>query len=183
MINKKIIAGLLSGIILTGTISTPFASAQENTVNYNLNVESIQNEQEFKEIMKATILENKEYFNNPAYADVLLNKLDTPSYQNEDAPMLRGKFTLTAKAGAKALKAAMDKIGETAWNKMVKTIEDNFGVKLVVFHWEAMNKLINVLSNSSTTITDAITDFLVDNAGFNRTFAEIIARTFVTIFL
>ncbi|WP_107842053.1 hypothetical protein [Metasolibacillus meyeri] len=185
MINKKIIAGLLSGVILTGTISTPLASAQGNTVNYNLNLESIQNDQKLKEIMKAAILENKEYFNDPAYADVLLNKLDTPSYQdkNEVIVMPFGKFTLTAKAGAQALKVAMDKIGQKAWDGMVKTIEDNFGVKLVVFHWKSMNQLINVLSNSSTTITDAITDFLVDKASFNRTFAEIVARAFVTVFL
>ncbi|WP_397536822.1 hypothetical protein [Rummeliibacillus pycnus] len=66
---------------------------------------------------------------------------------------------------------------------MVKTIEENFGTKLVVLHWEGMNKVINVISDSSTTITDALTDFLCDYAGFNRVFAEIVARAFVTVVL
>lgn len=182
MNNNKKIAGLLSGIMLTATIGVPFANAQENTVTNNINIESPQDEQEFKETMKNIVLENKDDFNDPSYADYLINKIDS-SNQTSSEIMLRGKFTLTAKAGAKALKVAMDKIGKKAWDSMVKSIEKNFGTKLVVLHWEMMNKTINVLSNSSTTITDALTDFLCDNAGFNRVFAEIIARAFVTVVL
>lgn len=44
-----------------------------------------------------------------------------------------------------------------------------------------MNDLINVLSNSGTTITDAIADYLIKN-GFNETFAYVVARAFVTVF-
>lgn len=64
---------------------------------------------------------------------------------------------------------------------MIKKITSDYGVSLVIFLRQSMAKLINILSNSSTTITDVISEQLVQ-IGFNKTLADIVARTFVAVF-
>lgn len=185
--NKKYLKSVIAVALITGTLTTPFvsASALETNNGVNSSLSSLEdNQQMFLDAFEKAILENQDEFNDPSIAPVLIQKLhQNQNIENNSNPMARGKVTMGAKAGAKALKAAMNKIGKSAWNKMIASIEKNMGTKLVVLHWEGMNKLINILSNSSTTITDALTNYLHKNAGFNKTFAEIVARTFVTIVL
>jgi len=180
--NQKTLAGLLSGVLLSTTLMIPVASAHTNqdfTLTSNSELQLTPNKELSNEILIEIIQSEKENFVDPSYGDYLIEKLQ---YNSNDKIQTYGKLTLTAKAGAKALKAAMNKIGQKSWDATVKKIEDNFGTSLVVLHWKSMNQLINVLSNSSTTITDAISDYLVKN-GFNKTFANILARAFVTVFL
>lgn len=180
--SKKTLAGLLSGVLLSTTLMVPVASAhtsQDFTLTSNSELQLIPNEELSNEILIEIIQSEKENFIDPSYGDYLIEKLQ---YDSSNEIQTYGKLTLTAKAGAKALKAAMNKIGKKSWDAAVKKIEKNFGTTLVVFHWKSMNQLINVLSNSSTTVTDAISGYLVKH-GFNKTFANILARTFVTVFL
>ncbi|WP_461611150.1 hypothetical protein [Cytobacillus kochii] len=128
------------------------------------------------------IASERDNFFDKEYADVLIQNINKNNGYQDGQFQTYGKFTMTAKAGAKALKAAMNKIGQKAWDAAVKKVEKNFGTSLVVFHWKSMNQVINVLSNSSTTITDALAGYLTKH-GFNQTFANIVARTFVTVFL
>lgn len=180
--SQKTLAGLLSGVLLSTTLMMPVASAQTNRdflLTQNGELQLIPSEGLSNEILIEIIQSEKENFIDPSYGDYLIEKLQ---YDSNDEIQTYGKLTLTAKAGAKALKAAMNKIGQKSWDAAVKKIEKNFGTTLVVFHWKSMNQLINVLSNSSTTVTDAISGYLVKN-GFNKTFANVLARTFVTVFL
>ncbi|GLY12040.1 hypothetical protein [Pseudobacillus badius] len=180
--SQKTLAGLLSGVLLSTTLMIPVANAQTNQdfpITPNEELQLMPNEGLSNEMLIEIIQSEKENFIDPSYGDYLIEKLQ---YDSNNGIQTYGKVTLTAKAGAKALKAAMNKIGQKAWDAAVKKMEKNFGTSLVVFHWKSMNQLINVLSNSSTTITDAISDYLVKN-GFNRKFANILARTFATIFL
>lgn len=175
--SQKIIAGVLSGILLSTSLIIPTANAQSNRSIQN-EIQLISSEENFKKVLIEIIESEKENFNDPSYGDFLIEKLQ---HDSTDQMQTRGKFTLTAKLGAKALKEVMNKTGQKGWDATIKKIEDNLGVGLVIFHWKAMNDLINVLSNSGTTITDAIADYLIKN-GFNETFAYVVARAFVTVF-
>lgn len=186
--NKNYLKSVITVVLVTSTLTTPFVSVTALEINNGVNSSSLSslenNQQMFLDAFEKAILENQDEFNDPSIAPVILQKLHQgQNIENNSTPMARGKLTMGAKAGAKALKATMNKIGKRAWNKMVSSIEKNMGTKLVVLHWQGMVKLINILSNSSTTITDAITNYLHKKAGFNKTFAGIVARTFVTIVL
>lgn len=185
--SSKVVSSVLTGILLSSTLLVPFASAntgeellQRERVNIdNLlvnKVSLVMNNAEMIEFLES----EKEFFIDPTYADSMINSLKQEPVQGEY--QTQGKLTLTAKAGAKALKAAMNKIGKKSWDASVKKIENNFGTSLVVFHWQSMSKLITVLSNSHTTISDAISGYLV-NHGFNKTFANVLSRAFVAVFL
>lgn len=178
---QKNIATVLSGILLSTTIMIPLTNAQasENTFPIYKQNEEITFQMPSDEFLIELIESEKENFIDPSYGDEIIQKIEAKS---NNKIQTRGKGTMTAKAGAVALKKSMAKIGQKSWDASVKKIEKNFGVSLVVFHWKSVNQLINVLSNSSTTITNAISDFLVKR-GFNKTLANILARTFVTVFL
>lgn len=91
------------------------------------------------------------------------------------------KVTLTAKAGAKAIKATMSKVGKTGWNKMIGKIESMTGTQLAVLHWESINKFLDCAVSSGGTIEDALTSFLVKKGHFNKTVATYISKAFVLI--
>ena len=181
--NNKYLKSVIAVALITGTLTTPFvsASALETNNGVNSSLSSLENNQQmFLDAFEKAILENQDEFNDPSIAPVLLQKLQQNG-ENNTNPMARGKATMTAKAGAKAIKAVMNKVGKRAWNKMISEIESRTGTTLVILHWQGMNKIINALSNSGTTITDALTNYLHKNAGFNKTFAGIVARTFVMV--
>lgn len=177
------ISGLIVVALLT-TLLTPVANAKSET-NRNVLVpidESLPilipveglSDEELIEIIES----EKDNFVDPTYGDYLIGKIKSDS---SGEFQIQGKFTMTAKAAAKALKKAMNKIGEKSWNAMVKKIEKNFGFTLVWFHWKSMNGVINFLSDSNAKITDALTNFLVKK-GVNKTLAKLISKAFVTVF-
>ncbi|EGQ2847740.1 hypothetical protein F9634_11270, partial [Staphylococcus pseudintermedius] len=95
----------------------------------------------------------------------------------------RGKATVTAKAGAKAIRATVNKIGEKAWNKLVAKIENATGTKLVMFHYQSINKFCDILTGFEGNLADGIATGLTNNFGFNKQFAYIVARAFIAIVL
>lgn len=128
---QKMIAGLLVVALFT-TLLTPVASAKSETKQNVLvpidksllliPVEGLSDE-ELIEIIES----EKENFVDPTYGDHLIEKIKSDS---SGEFQIQGKFTMTAKAAAKALKKAMKKIGQKSWDGMVKKIEKNFGIKL-----------------------------------------------------
>ena len=95
----------------------------------------------------------------------------------------RGKATMSAKYAAKAIKALMKKMGQKAWDKMIKKIEKSTGRQLVMFHYNSITKLLNYLVNSQDTAQTAISKFLRKEFGFNKNVANGVAQAFVLIVL
>lgn len=181
---QRNIASALSGILLSTTIMIPLTNAQvseDSLLIYKQNEEDldITYQMPSEEFLIELIESEKENYIDPSYGDEIIQKIESES---NNKIQTRGKATWTAKAGAVALKKAMSKIGQKSWDKQVSKIEKTLGVTIVALHWKGVNNLINVLSNSDTTVTNATSNFLVKR-GFNRTLADIIARTFVSVFL
>ncbi|MGX1826085.1 hypothetical protein ACWIDQ_18660, partial [Heyndrickxia sporothermodurans] len=116
-------------------------------------------------------------FLDPSVAQQLLNVSESQSGTIQTF----GKVTYTAKAGAKAIKAVMKKVGKKAWDKMIKKIESLTATQLVIFHWGSINKALNFLADSGGKIEEALTKFLVKKGGFNKTVAKYISKAFVLI--
>ncbi|MFP3723217.1 hypothetical protein SFC57_10670 [Niallia circulans] len=189
----KVTSGVLSGFLLVSAITVPAQSAYASSaVNVqesdeilftNEQIQSMEeffmnyNEDEFYNILEIAVNEAKSDFIVPSAANEILNR--TPNNESVIQPF--GKVSMTAKAGAKALKALMKKVGKSGWNKMIKKIESMTGTELVIFHWKSMNQFVNFLSDSGTTIENAITNFLVKKGGFNKTVAKYISKAFVLV--
>ncbi|GEL05696.1 hypothetical protein RST01_23230 [Rummeliibacillus stabekisii] len=181
-------------MLLLGTMNVPlqsaFAASPDVTIQENDDVlftdEEMQSmeeffmnydEDEFYKLLEIAVNESKSEFIDPSVADDLLNK----ETNNEMVIQPFGKVTLTAKAGAKAIKATMKKVGKSGWDKMIGKIESMTGTQLVVFHWQSINKFLDFAVNSGGTIADAMTNFLVKKAHFNKTVATYISKAFVMI--
>lgn len=93
-----------------------------------------------------------------------------------------GKFGLTAKAGVYAIRAAMKRIGRTAWDKAIHRIESMTGTQIVWFHWASINKLLDAVTGFEGNIEDGITRYLVRH-GWNSWIAGRVSWLFITIFL
>ncbi|MEI4462894.1 hypothetical protein SZL87_10690 [Exiguobacterium indicum] len=188
--HKKVISSLLvvsvivslgpSSLAANGYAAEKIKGSSINNTN-KLQVEL--NEKEMEELVEI-IKTEKDNFNDPSYANEIIDKLEKNSSinDNKNGYETNGKATLAAKAGVAAAKAAMKKIGKPAWNKMVSKIESATGFEVVAFHWQAINKTLNIVANSGDTFTSAITKYLVSQ-GFNRFAAGVLARAFVTVFL
>ncbi|NCJ13601.1 hypothetical protein GWD55_00490 [Staphylococcus pseudintermedius] len=95
----------------------------------------------------------------------------------------RGKVTITAKAAAKGIKALMKKTGRAGWDAVVRKVENSTGTELVMFHYDQVTNIVNLLANSQEKAQTAISKILVNNFGFNKTVANAVAYTFVLIVL
>lgn len=194
IVNKlsfKLTSGVISGMLLFGAVSIPihnvYASEIEHSNEQNeilFNEEEIQsmenffmnyNKKEFYEALE--VKETKAEFLDPSVAQQLLNVSESQSGTIQTF----GKVTYTAKAGAKAIKAVMKKVGKKAWDKMIKKIESLTATQLVIFHWGSINKALNFLADSGGKIEEALTKFLVKKGGFNKTVAKYISKAFVLI--
>lgn len=184
---QKIISSLLVVSVIVPLAPTALSShsqAAEKTIISSRNKLQVElNDQEIKELIDVVNAE-KENFNDASYANEIIENLEQSSSvnQNKNGYETSGKATLAAKAGVAAAKAAMKKIGKPAWNKMVSKIESATGFEVVAFHWQAINKTLNIVANSGDTFTAAITKYLISQ-GFNRFTAGVLARAFVTVFL
>jgi len=196
-IGIKATSGVISGILLLGSISIPvsnvFASesvqnnVQEEQLPFtNQEIQSTENyfnnfdEQEFYNAFAKAVNENKSEFIDPSVAQQLLNNVQQ---QINPRPQTRGKVTLTAKAGAKAIKAVMDKVGQKAWDKMMHTVETSTGTTLVTLHWQSITKFLDYAVGFNGEIEEALESFLVKKCGFNSTVAYWVAKGFVAIVL
>ncbi|KWW18865.1 MULTISPECIES: hypothetical protein [Peribacillus] len=189
----KATSGILSGVLLLSTVIVPIESAfassivkvQENddVLFTDEEIQSMEeffmnyDEDEFYRILEIAVNETKSEFIDPSVAEEILNK------ESNDVIVIvpYGKVTLTAKAGAKAIKATMSKVGKTGWNKMIGKIESMTGTQLAVLHWESINKFLDFAVSSGGTIEDALTSFLVKKGHFNKTVATYISKAFVLI--
>lgn len=113
---QKMIAGLLVVALFT-TLLTPVASAKSET-KQNVLVP----------IDKSLLLIPVEGLSDEELIEIIL--IEKIKSDSSGEFQIQGKFTMTAKAAAKALKKAMKKIGQKSWDGMVKKIEKNFGIKL-----------------------------------------------------
>ncbi|MGY3316892.1 hypothetical protein ACV242_005514 [Peribacillus simplex] len=187
-INTKILSGTIASILLAGTVSVPFANAKEHSqqpVNYSQNVDMSElTQDDFYKALEIAILKNQNDFKDPSIAKDMSNNIRNAQSQKNVNTLIQtqGKLTMSAKAGATAIKAVMNKVGQTAWDKMVKTVESLTGTQLVVLHWTSIHGLLDFLVNSGDTIEVAMTKFLVKK-GFNSTVAKYVAKTFILFIL
>ncbi|MBX5322593.1 hypothetical protein [Staphylococcus caprae] len=131
---------------------------------------------ENKKAMKKAIEEIPESeFKNPEAKQQALNSIN----KSEE----RGKATMGAKYAAKAIKALMKKMGQKAWDKMIRKIEKSTGRQLVMFHYNSITSLLNFLVHSQDKAQTAISKFLRKQFGFNKYVANGVAKAFVLIVL
>lgn len=180
--NKKI-SKIVTAIVLTSLLTGPvYLILDSNKVNAETTKAIGQEMKQKKEIANALLKEidnSKKDFKDPSIAEKL--KIQVKNYR--DGVAERGKATLTAKAGAKAIKATVNKVGEKAWNKLIAKVEKTSGTKLVMFHYQSINKFCDVLTGFEGNLADAMAAGLTNNFGFNKQFAYIVARAFIAIVL
>ncbi|HEC2172827.1 TPA: hypothetical protein R1915_000881 [Staphylococcus delphini] len=180
--NKKI-SKIVTATVLTSLLTDPvYLILDANNVNAETTKTIDEEMKRKKEIGNALLNEinnSKKDFKDPSIAEKL--KIQVENYR--DGVAERGKATLTAKAGAKAIKATVNKVGEKAWNKLVAKVEKTSGIKLVMFHYQSINKFCDILTGFEGNLADAMATGLTYNYGFNQQFAYIVARAFIAIVL
>lgn len=176
---KKIATATLVGTILTGPIYFTFESGKANAETQKQVEEEMAQRKKIGNALLNEIDNSKSDFKDPSVAEEL--KGQVKNYRDGIAE--RGKATLTAKAGAKAIKATVNKVGEKAWNKLVAKIENTTGTKLVMFHYQSINKFCDILTGFEGNLADGIANALTNNYGFNKQFAYVVARAFIAIVL
>lgn len=180
---QRFIATISATILLCTTIALPAAQASSNNSYFNSNINTTEGEinDDFINAFKDAIITYQDEFEDPSVADELLDTIKHNELNSNSAIQQRGKVTITAKYGAKLLKSKMNKIGEKAWNKMVKKVETVSGTKLVWFHWKGVNQVIDFLAESGDTIENSLTKFL-KGKGMNSTVAKYTAKAIVLVF-
>lgn len=208
----KWIARILSGVLLFSSIAIPTQNvfASENIKIKELDLdpelsftdEEMQgmvafveyfegNEEEFLELFLNAVNESKSEFIDPSVAEELLDIQSLGIGQGyitlqpgiDNKYTTQGKATMTAKAAVKAIRAVMNRIGQKSWDKMIKKIENSTGTTLVVLHWKGINNFLDYAAGFKGTVEDALTQFLVNKAKFNKTFARYVARAFIFVVL
>lgn len=172
----KIITTFLSSVILleVGAVS----AGQVKAATIVQNQVDIEKEEyiKFKEAwIKAIESTPSSEFKDPKVKKELMNNIK----KSEE----RGKVTITAKAAAKGMKALMKKMGRSGWNAVVKKVENATGTELVMFHYDQVTNIVNLLANSQEKAQTAISKILVNKFGFNKNVANAVAYTFVLIVL
>ena len=76
----------------------------------------------------------------------------------------------------------VNKVGQKAWDNIVKQVEKRTGTELVVLHYQSINKFWDYLTGFEGKLSDGITEYLVQN-GFNRQIVGVIARVFIGVVL
>ncbi|WP_241955477.1 hypothetical protein [Staphylococcus chromogenes] len=164
--------------LLVGPIYITIESSKANAET----VESVDKEMKQREKIGNALLEsieeNKSSFKDPNEAKIIKSN----AKQYRDGIAERGKATITAKAGAKSIKAVVNKVGQKTWDNIVKQVEKRTGTELVVLHYQSINKFCDYLTGFEGKLSDGITEYLVQN-GFNRQIAGVIARVFIGVVL
>lgn len=176
---KKIATATIALSIISGPIYFTVESGKANAETMKAVDKEMEQRKKTGDALLKEIDNSKNEFKDPAAAEEL--KKQVRNYRDGVAD--RGKATMTAKAGAKAIKATVNKVGEKAWNKLVKKIENTTGTKLVMFHYQSINKFCDILTGFEGNLSDAIANALNKNFDFNKQFAYVVARAFIAIVL
>lgn len=175
---KKIAAATIATSLLMGPVYFTIESGKANAETVKTVDEEMKQREKIGNALIESIEENKSSFKDPNEAEVLKSK----AKQYRDGIAERGKATIAAKAGAKSIKAVVNKVGQKAWDNIVKQVEKRTGTQLVVLHYQSINKFCDYLTGFEGKLSDGITEYLVQN-GFNRQIAGVISRVFIGVVL
>ena len=176
---KKLVTTSVATEILSGPVYFTIDFSKANAETRNEIDKEMNQRKEIGDALLKEIDNRKSDFKDSAVADRL--KGQVKNYR--DGVAERGKATMTAKAGAQAIRATVNKVGEKVWNKLVKKIENTTGTKLVMFHYQSINKFCDILTGFEGNLADGIANGLTNNFGFNKQFAYVVARAFIAIVL
>lgn len=175
---RKIATANIVTSFLVGPIYITIESSKANAETVKSVDKEMKQREKIGNALLESIEENKSSFMDPNEAEVIKFK----AKQYRDGIAERGKATIAAKAGAKSIKAVVNKVGQKAWDNIVKQVEKRTGTELVVFHYQSINKFCDYLTGFEGKLSDGITEYLVQN-GFNRQIAGVIARVFIGVVL
>lgn len=180
--NSKILK-ISSSLMAVGIMAPTILFTTNEAKAYEQNQQEIQQASEQLQKMGEGALEglhqNKEAFQKAGVYD----KMERDARQLANGQSERGKATLGAKAGAKAIKATAKKVGQKAWDGYIKQFEKRAGVKVAFLHYQSIFKFCDYITGFGGTVTDAISKGLQNKLGFNKTLAYYIAKAFVLIVL
>lgn len=176
---RKISVATIASFVLVRPVYSTVESGKANAETAKAVDKEMKQREKIGNALLEEIDNSKEDFKDPSVTEKL--KGQVRDYKNGVAE--RGKATITAKAGAKAIRATVNKIGEKAWDKLVAKIENTTGTKLVMFHYQSINKFCDILTGFEGNLAEGIATGLTNNFGFNKQFAYIVARAFIAIVL
>ncbi|WP_214891749.1 hypothetical protein [Exiguobacterium sp. s142] len=178
MNKKKVLATTLALSLSFSAIAPSISAKAADSPNGQLPVLITNNtsHQDFIEFIKS----DPDAFGDPVFTEEVVRKLEAASSQGQYETM--GKVTLAAKAGAKAIKATMQKIGRAKWDEWVDKMESFHGIPMSYLHYQGVTHLVDLLSNSDDSFKAAISKYFISK-GMNRIMANIITNVFVTFVL
>ncbi|HDE0645253.1 TPA: hypothetical protein PB713_001714 [Staphylococcus aureus] len=176
---RKISVATIASFVLVGPVYSTVESGKANAESAKAVDKEMKQREKIGNALLEEIDNSKKDFKDPSVTEKL--KGQVRDYKNGVAE--RGKATITAKAGAKAIRATVNKVGEKAWDKLVAKIENTTGTKLVMFHYQSINKFCDILTGFECNLAEGMATGLTNNFGFNKQFAYIVARAFIAIVL
>ncbi|HDE0385195.1 TPA: hypothetical protein PB599_002600 [Staphylococcus aureus] len=176
---RKISVATIASFVLVGPVYSTVESGKANAESAKAVDKEMKQREKIGNALLEEIDNSKKDFKDPSVTEKL--KGQVRDYKNGVAE--RGKATITAKAGAKAIRATVNKVGEKAWDKLVAKIENTTGTKLVMFHYQSINKICDILTGFEGNLAEGMATGLTNNFGFNKQFAYIVARAFIAIVL
>ncbi|HFG0236633.1 TPA: hypothetical protein ACGFO9_001694 [Staphylococcus aureus] len=176
---RKISVATIASFVLVGPVYSTVESGKANAESAKAVDKEMKQREKIRNALLEEIDNSKKDFKDPSVTEKL--KGQVRDYKNGVAE--RGKATITAKAGAKAIRATVNKVGEKAWDKLVAKIENTTGTKLVMFHYQSINKFCDILTGFEGNLAEGMATGLTNNFGFNKQFAYIVARAFIAIVL
>ncbi len=176
---RKISVATIASFVLVGPVYCTVESGKANAESAKAVDKEMKQREKIGNALLEEIDNSKKDFKDPSVTEKL--KGQVRDYKNGVAE--RGKATITAKAGAKAIRATVNKVGEKAWDKLVAKIENTTGTKLVMFHYQSINKFCDILTGFEGNLAEGMATGLTNNFGFNKQFAYIVARAFIAIVL
>lgn len=175
----KISASLMAVGIMAPTILFTANEAKANEQNQ----EQIQQQADLQKKLGQGMLEglhqNKDAFQKAGVYEKM--KLDARAVANGENQ--EGKATLSAKAGAKAIKATAKKVGKKAWDAYITQVEKKANVKIGLLHYQSIFDFCDYITGFGGTVQEAISKGLQNKLGFNKTIADFTAQAFVTVVL
>lgn len=176
---RKISVATIASFVLVGPVYSTVESGKANAESAKAVDKEMKQREKIGNALLEEIDNSKKDFKDLSVTEKL--KGQVRDYKNGVAE--RGKATITAKAGAKAIRATVNKVGEKAWDKLVAKIENTTGTKLVMFHYQSINKFCDILTGFEGNLAEGMATGLTNNFGFNKQFAYIVARAFIAIVL
>lgn len=149
---RKISVATIASFVLVGPVYSTVESGKANAETAKAVDKEMKQREKIGNALLEEIDNSKEDFKAPSVTEKL--KGQVRDYKNGVAE--RGKATITAKAGAKAIRATVNKIGEKAWDKLVAKIENTTGTKLVMFHYQSINKFCDILTGFEGNLAEGI---------------------------